>query len=481
MMRRDVVPLLLIALVLGLLGLFAYLSQNPDSGLWERGSRLPLVGEWIGQWHWYYKVEKQRAEGGRASSPAGRDGEVIVETRTEQVVIPSVQEPGAPAKGSGKPSSSAPWVASSDHVWVVPGIEIRAEPRPDAKLLETMKAIANLAYSDRRGDYFKVEHGKTVGWVFLPAYDAGDPKNPPLGSAVEPPGPLPARAPDAGLLAQGRGLLREKERVTKLGPYDLYTDVADPELLALLAGVTAAAEPLYKTRYGRIPVGEARGAILLFSVEGAYRVFQLQSENLLGLSSSGHNSLGLIALYVGDRHRDDVAATLVHELGHLLNRRSLGPALPSWLDEGLCEDLALAKVGPGGQLLPAEVAGRVLRQGNSIDFEGGLTSFFRLRAQLLDHQLPTLRELAALDWRGFVHSEKRRASYDLAGAWVRYLIDGEGAKRAPGFRSFLHSVSSGGQPDLASLYASFTDQEDVVEAGFRVWLLDNANHLLGPP
>jgi len=496
MRRSNWLPLTILTLVLTAFGLFAYMSQQPESELWQHASRLPVVGETMAGWHWYYKVEKQRAEGLRPGSPEGRDGEVIEHERVDEVVVLSTASPGSGRRGkNGKQGGleegysegheeglgEGDWVTSPSHVWVVPGIQIYAAPNRDAKVVETMTAIANLAFTERQGDYFYVQHEKVRGWVFLPAYDDGDVQAPPLGSAAEPPGPLEPRAADAKLLAAARKILGEKENVSRLGAYELYTDVNDPALLALLTQLANQIEPLYQSRYGRPLAGQAKGAVVLYAAESAYRAFQQQSEALRGLSSTGHNSLGVVALYVGDRQAEDVGSTLLHELGHLLNRRALGPALPSWLDEGLCEDIAFTKIGPGGHLLPAEMAGRSVRTGQRIDFEGASTSFFRLRGLLLDHQLPTLRELAALDWRGFVHSEKRRTSYDLAGVWVRYLVDGEKGRRAPGWRAFLFSVASGGQPDTSSLMASLQEEAELVEANFRVWLLDSANHLFGPP
>lgn len=480
MSRRNILPVTLICLVLTGLGLFAYMSQNPDSGLWVEAGRIPWVGEFFKSWHWYYKVEKQRAEGVRAKGREGKDGDVIEQVKYEAVPIPTTRQPGR-RRPDGTLEGDATWVSSAAHVWVVPGVEIRDRPDLGGKVLLKIDAIANLPWTERKGDYFYVTHRDVKGWVYLPGYDEGKAEAPPLGMAPEPPGPLVAKDADMATVAKAREVFRGSESLGWLGPYQLYSDVKDAALLDRLSHLADRVEPVYEKRHGHPGAGEAKGAVVLYAREGAYRTFQAQSRRLRGLASTGHHDKGLVTLYVGDRHPDDVAATLVHELVHMMNRRALGPALPSWLDEGLCEDLAMSKIDGKGNLVVGEIGGRTLRTGSRIDFEGALTSFFRLRARLLAHELPTLVEIAARDWDGIAHSEERRGNYDLAGAWVRFLVEGEEGRRAAGWQSFLDHVASGGTPDAGALFAALGEDAELVEAGFRVWLNDRANLLLGPP
>lgn len=480
MSRRNILPVTVLCLVLTGLGLFAYMSQNPESGLWVEAGKLPYVGEFFQSWHWNYKVEKQRAEGGRAKGREGNDGEVVEHVKYEAVPIPTTRQPGR-RRPDGTLEGDATWVSSAVHVWVVPGVEIRDTPSLGGKVLLKMDAIANLPWTERKGDYFYVTHREVKGWVFLPGYDDGKAEAPPLGMAPEPPGPIQAREADAAVLAKAREVFRGREKLGWVGPYQLYSDVADAALLERLSFLADQVEPIYEKRHGHPGAGVAKGAVVLYAEEGAYRVFQAQSNSLRGLASSGHHNKGVVTLYAGDRHPDDVAATLVHELVHMMNRRAIGPALPSWLDEGLCEDLAMSKIDGKGHLLPGEIGGRIVRSSSRVDFDGALTSFFRLRSELLAHKLPTLRELAALDWEGFVHSEQRRHFYDLAGAWVRYLVEGEEGRRAAGWERFLDGVVSGGPADADALFAALGEDGEVVEAGFRAWLSDRANLLLGPP
>lgn len=456
---RHFLPLAFLALVLAALGMLAPRGAKPPGTASEDGATARLAG-------------------GRGGKPAE------IQTETERLLAHTPRlapHPGQRANPRTIVVSGNLLTAQESRVWVAPGLAIRAAPREGAAVLGTVTAIAKVPFSRRRGDHFEILHEGAKGWVYLPGYDRGDAVAPPLGTAPEPPLPLPAREPDAALLAQARERLGAAETEGRLGPYDFYTDTRDPALAALLASLAVEAEELYQARYRRTAIGAARGAVVLFESEEAYRNFQLQSENLAGLAAAGHNDRGVVALYVGDRDAEEVASTLVHELGHLLNRRALGPALPPWLDEGLSEDLAFSRIGTGGRLVPGEIGGRVTRSGSVIDFEGPLTAFHRLRGELLARRLPAFTQLSAPDWPGFAQRGARRGSYDLAGAFVRYLIDGAEGRRANGLRAFLAGVARGESPEAAALFAALGEEPEIVEAGFRAWLFDTANLLLGPP
>lgn len=361
-------------------------------------------------------------------------------------------------------------------VWVAPGLTLLDRPAPNAAPLHIFQSIGKIRYAEQRGDYYRIRHEGHEGWVHLPGYDRRDPNAPPpLGEAPDTLAPLLARDPDPALLAKARSLLGAGERSGQLGPFELYTDLGEAAFDRRLEGLARAAEPAYQARYGRVPVGEAKGAIVLFAAESAYRAYEEESENLRGRAAAGHNSLGVVALFAGDRHPDDVAATLAHELGHLLNRRILGPALPPWLDEGLCEDFAFSRLGPEGQLFPAEIGGRILRRPGSAEFGGPYSSLHRLRTRLLAHQLPAPAELAGGG------AFQGRDAYDQAGAFFRFLVDGEGGKRRAGLRAFLAAVAAGGPPEFARLQAALGESAELTDAAFRAWVLDRANLLLGPP
>ena len=85
--------------------------------------------------------------------------------------------------------------------------------------------------------------------------------------------------------------------------------------------VATAIEGAYRERTTLTPVGAAAEAIILFAERADYDAFTEGEARLAGLRPAGHTSRGLVALAAGERSASDVAATLVHELTHLLNRR----------------------------------------------------------------------------------------------------------------------------------------------------------------
>lgn len=439
---------------------------------------------------WWRQRGAEKA--GRAAAaawlPAGRGGgENELRRETEHLLARTPREtpqppaglpvPAAGGPGEAGPAGSAP-ATHPAQVWVAPGLLLRQEPRAEAAVLGTVATIAKLPYLERRGDDFRVRYQEVEGWIHLPGYDRGDINAPPLGNAPEPPRPLPPLDPDPALLARARELLGARERRARLGPYELYTDSDDPRLEALLGQLAAAVEPAYLERYGGKAEGEAKGAVVLFSAEDSYRVFQLRHVSPAASGSAGVHHLGLIALYADVLPAETVGATLVHELTHLMNRRVVGPALPPWLDEGLCEDLSSSQIGPGGSLLTGEIGGRRLQLGPVADFSGPLTTFHRLREKLRARRLPGFRDISGAEWPGFAQAEGRRLSYDLAGAFVRYLVDGENGRRAPRLRAFLAEVARGGKPDAETLFAALGENGGAVEAGFETWLAATAGRLL---
>jgi hypothetical protein len=169
-----------------------------------------------------------------------------------------------------------------------------------------------------------------------------------------------------------------------------------------------------------------------------------------------------------------VAATLVHELTHLANRRALGPALPPWLDEGLADDLATASIGAGGGLDPTALGGSVERAGSGVTYHGPRADLRRLSALAEAGDLPSLSRLTALDWEGFVLPARRDVHYPLAGFFVRFLLAGEGGALREPFRDFLASVAAGESADGPALIRRLDRSWDSLQWSFELWLLGEA-------
>ncbi len=277
---------------------------------------------------------------------------------------------------------------------------------------------------------------------------------PPLGNAVVPPLPLPAMPPDPARLAAARALLAPPAGESEGGGYLLLTDIADPPLLARAATLVAGLEALYAERYGRFPVGRPREAIVIFAREAEYRRYQAVDPRLAGLSSStGLAGKGVVATYRGERSDDELLGTLAHELGHLLNRRALGPSLPSWLDEGIADDLGASRIDRSGNLLPGSWSRTLDRRGAEIRISGGeaalrdLTDLFGP-----DGSVPgrlDLGALLALDWEEFVAEGSAELHYAAAAAFIRMLLAAPAKHDL--FLGWLTEVAAGASPAAEEL------------------------------
>jgi hypothetical protein len=429
--------LVLVAAVAG----FAWLSRHPEAPIVERAARWPLVGSLAARFRAAYLP--------RPSAPPRRFG----------LSRDLFEEPAFPLAGTPPPPT--------DRVWVGPGEVLRARPGEEASRITRFDLHANLKVIDRKPGWVKVEHRGLSGWVPL----EGEWREPPLGSAPDPTLPLPAQRADPARLALAREALGGDAAAGRLGPYDLATDLADPARLARLAAIAAGFEGAYRRRYGLEPVGAPAETVVVFAHEAAYRRFRDGHERIAGLPASGHSAYGLVALYDGGRDPAEVAATLVHELAHLVNRRAIGPALPSWLDEGIADDLAQSRIDAAGRLEPGALGGATVRTGPRIQMHGAHASLYQLAEAVHGGRLKPLPELLDLSWADFVASSSARLHYAQSSFWVRYLLEGEGGALAEGFRGFLRGVATGGPVAPEALRGRLGRSWEELEAGYRAWLL----------
>ncbi len=322
----------------------------------------------------------------------------------------------------------------------------------------------------------------------LPAAAAGGPEapaswpdqEPPLGRSVEPPRPLPAQPPNPVRLAEARALLAARTRTDAaavvserpLGSYLLLTDIADPALLARTEVVVGALEELYALRYGQRPLGTPREAIVLFATEEDYRRFQAGDPRLAGVSSStGLAGKGIVATYRGARADEELLGTLVHELGHLLNRRAIGPSLPSWLDEGIADDLGASRIDHQGRLLPASWSRTLDIRGPEIRISGGEAALRDLAALFgPDGSAPGRLDLGgilALDWEEFVGEAGAELHYAAATAFIRMLL--AAPAKAALFRRWLAGVADGASPDAEALRRELGHSWEELDRDLALW------------
>ncbi len=448
-MRRAFPVYLLIFLVLGLSGGFAWMTRNPDAEILRQAESWPYVGSVALWFNEAYRGNRSTASGQarRRTSGAGQSVAAEAPPRSEPVTVPR---------------------SYRRQVWVLGGMELKARPSPDAATVHTFDNPIRAGRIERRGDWYHVDYNGRVGWLLLPDYD--EDAEVPYGEEPEPVRPLPARAPDEEGLAAARKYLRGRERLLTLGPYNLYTDIPDDRLIARLDAVAGNLETVYAERYGLRPAGDAAEAVVMFQSDIAYRLVQQRTERLAGLNAAGHNAEGLAVLYSGGRSRAAVTATVIHELVHFLNRRAIGPHLPPWIDEGIADDLALARVGDDGRIHPRELSGARQQRGNHWRVGGALASLLHLRDAATAGEMPAVPDLMSVEWESFVRTPKIQLHYAAASFWIRYLLEGEGGRHAPGLRAFLAAVAAGEPPAAETLEKHLAEDWTTLDSGFRDWI-----------
>jgi len=344
--------------------------------------------------------------------------------------VPVTEEGRAPAEGAG-----------SRYVWIPP------VPEPDGAV-------------DRRAPTV------TSDVVVREPEATGGP--PPLGRAPEPVRPVPARPASSERVARVERILGEQGARSALGPYELLHDVRSTAPIGRWSELAAALDASYTRRYGVAPIGRAAETVAVFAREADYRALQEADERLAGLDASGHASAGLAALWTDGRSLAESESTLVHELGHFLQRRALGPALPPWLDEGLAEDLAQTPF-VAGELRFGGLRVDLERDGVRIVVRGGLAALDEVDRAAIEGRLPSLERLMALDWREFVGA-RAKLHYGEALWFVRFLLDDDAPARSAAFRGYLAGVARGESADGERLLRALGGDGPALDAEFRSWL-----------
>jgi hypothetical protein len=454
-MRRVLVVVIWAALLVVVAAIWAFF--NPESALVERAQEWP----WIGP----YAQELRRRGPEPFSIPPEGEEEIAEEIPAPVRRRPRPSPRPTPATGIEIPIDSEP--EGVERVTVKPGIPLLSEPRPGAAQVLTPSKVAVLKVLDRRPGWVQVQYGEVTGWV--PSRDGAGPE-PPFGSDPDPVRPMTGRGPDEQRLDWARARLAPPEVVGNAGPYLIYTDLRDPPRLSFFDRVATGLEPTYRARYGVSPIGDPAEAVVLFSRESDYRAFLRQATAVAELPASGHTGHGIVSLYDGRRPQSEVASTLVHELAHLLNRRAIGPALPSWLEEGIADDLSQSQIDRSGKLLPGTLGGVTVRVGRRIEMHGARAALQDLLEAAAAGRLRPLPQLMALDWGEFVR-QNGELNYAQSSFFIRYLLQGEQGTLAPGFRAFLREVSEGRPPEPEALREKLGRTWPMLEAGFRLWVL----------
>lgn len=463
---RRVFALLAWMVLAGSTAGIVWLVRHPESPVLDPVADWP----WIG-----LAVEDLRHKPGPDPFAIPAEG-VGGEERSEPAAPrrPAPRRAGRPAPGADLPLPADLEPEGVERVIVKPGFALRSEPRFAAAPVAVLRNVGILKVVERSPGWVKVAYGDAAGWVPDPKWSGSEP---PLGSDPDPVLPVTGRAPDPERLALARARLAARlalssggETGGRLGPYLVYTDVRDPGRLAFLDRVAGGLEAIYRARYGVAPVGEPAEVVVLFAREEDYRAFLDEDVELAGLPAAGHTALGVVALWDAGRPGAEVGATLVHELAHLLTRRAIGPALPSWIDEGIADDLSQSGIDPSGRLIPGTLGGVTIRAGQRIEMHGARAALQNLIHAADTGTLRPLPELLGLEWRAFVRQNGEQ-NYAQSSFFIRYLLQGEQGELASGLRAFLAEVAAGKPPESERLRGNLGKSWPALEAGFRLWLL----------
>lgn len=267
-------------------------------------------------------------------------------------------------------------------------------------------------------------------------------------------GALVGAPPSEETLAAAREHMRQGGLAVDCGPYAVWSDVHDEALIAGCRSAVAGLDDVYEGRYGVRPTGRPTAAIFLFADLESYRAFAArQGMSSFGYSAHSIPARGYVAVWVGDRPHDEVVSSIVHELGHVLNRRALGTGLPRWLDEGLADGLGDT----------ASAAGIALLEGAS-GAEGQLE---RLKGGYDSGRVAGARDLISRKDREF---DRGTISYDyeMSAFLVRYLLSAPGSSVR--FQALLVDLAEGASwtPDLVPTRLEVS--WDQLDHGLEEWV-----------
>ncbi len=397
----------------------------------------------------------------------------------------AASEPPPPAKDlSDKPTilgtaaDIRPLTAgNNERHWADPGTRLYSRADPSSAVLATIDVAVELEILARHGHWIEVRYASWKGWIAT--RDAAE-------AEVADPGFDPEL--DAWRLELAREILNQGTAATsqtprQLGSFNVLTDVENRRLLRFLADIASHLPAAYSDRFGIELIPGSAETIILFSREEDYRVYESRVRPETDRGTLGHADQGLAVLYVGRQGADDVAAVLVHELTHVLNRRHLRESLPPWLEEGMAHDLAFCRIDGLGQLELATLGGRSVvveehfyQPGGFMDFDrsihvsGPRASWSLLRKHWREGNAHSLERLTDLISREFFDPEDRPLRYDASTFLIRYLIDGQGGELADSFRSYLAALAAGDSEQTPNLLSFLAKDWSELEQGFTTWL-----------
>jgi hypothetical protein len=372
----------------------------------------------------------------------------------------------------GSPSAIPRQAGSEEFIVVEAGTRLLGSPHPGAPVLDVVQTQIELPLLERLGPWVRVRYGSWRGWI-LPL---GNEELPVSTQTLPEPG-------EERRLNRARELLGNAARTGNLGPYSLYTDLDDDELLERLAGVATHLTQSYGERYDLEVRRDGSEAVVLFADERDYRDFEAGERSIAGVHTQGFARQGLVVLFVGERDLIATLQALIHELVHVLNRRALGTQIPAWLEEGLAEDLGFSRIQADGRIVVGSLGGdnvpfstSASRVGSPHAFEigGPRGSLVALLIEWHEPTRSTLAVLVAMPWQEFVESEAGAIHYAESAFLVRYFLDGRRRSLREGFRRYLRSMAAG-ELNLGETVWTYLEIQPVdLEPAYYLWLRNQA-------
>jgi hypothetical protein len=427
------------------LGAFAWATFNPRDPRLDRLAEKPVISDVV-VW--------------------------LQETWDPQPLIPA-QPPPPPtslaAAGTVETGENAPFILpDGPRLWAHAGQRLHTRPTHSAEVVASFAFPTTVVALGEASDGWRsvVTEDGVSGWL-PPRGPLANGDEPPLGRAIVPVTAAAGLDPDPELEQLAREQL-ENPREGLLGPWRLLTDTNDHALVAELDHLASTLEMAFAERYGVPLQDRARELVVLFSSQQAYRQFAALTPDLDDLNQNGHFGRGIVALALAGRERDEVEATVVHELAHTLTRRAIGPALAPWLAEGIADDFALLDLDPERDR--SQRRRIVERRGSELLERGwGVTldlaewyhlSGFRADLEAASGATNALDTLLALDHRAFVRPPAA-PRYALAAVLLATLLDDPST--AEPMRRYLRVIAAGHPLDRGKLEEALGLSLDQVE------------------
>ncbi len=334
---------------------------------------------------------------------------------------------------------------------IVAGSALRERPQDDAGIL-TLLPESKLPLLETRQTWVKVRHGESEGWVDLDASRARE------GREQEPP-PLEPRWEPGNIEPSG-----------EIGAYTLWGIPPEPVVLDFLDRVVRDHLRLYGERYGLVSENPIGGDVRLISQMREFvESHRDQGQGKIDIQGNGYfNAPALVVIHTGRSSRQQLAATLLHELTHLLNWHFLvgwsrpGARVAPWLDEGMAEEMTFSASDRKGNLQAEPLGTSNLRFGGEM---GALLQ--QIGRAIKTGGTPSLPTLLDMDHEAFLEGD-RNTHYTLSALFIRYLVNAP--ELADRFRAFLSLVSEGVAADSTNLATQLDRTWPQLEKGFRAWI-----------